>query len=109
MKFKEKSWIWKLTWPFAHNNYTVILGTIYYPRGNFPSMSIIRHEEIHEEQRKRVGNISFYFRYLFCLPILWNKFRYSCEFEAYTKGSGMSEEEAKKMLRRSTYGWLLNG
>lgn len=107
MTIKEKSWIWKLTFPFAHKSFTVIGNTIYCPKGSTPSEGIIKHEEIHIKQRKAVGSFKFYFLYLFALPLFFNPFRKKWEIEAYTKGQGFTEEHARKMLRRAMYGWLI--
>lgn len=106
MKLKIKSWVWYLTFPFAHNNYTTIKDTIYYPKGFPPSDSVIRHEVIHSCQQAKVGAFKFIFLYLFALPFFYNPWRYKWEYEAFTKGSGYSDEETKKILGSYMYGWL---
>lgn len=106
MKFKVKSWIWKLTFPFAHNNFTVLGKTIFYPKGYFPTNHVVEHEFIHMEQRRYVGNFWFYFAYLFALPILYNPWRYKWEYEAYKHG-GLSDEQIHRILRSYKYGWLI--
>jgi hypothetical protein len=108
MQFKEKSKLWYLTFPFAHNNRTLLGNTIYYPKGTVLEQSSIRHEEIHVKQMAEVGLIKFYLLYLFALPFIYNPWRYKWELEAYTLGSNMSEMEAKKVLRSKMYGWLRN-
>ena len=140
MKFKPKGWLWKLTYPFAHNNFTTIYGTIYHPSGIEPSPNIVRHEQIHFEQQKRwtiLGlpiwlNIYLGSPYtllvtilvwifgpwqealmlssnilIFGLPVLYNPLRKKWELEAYIKGSGYSEEQARAILKTKMYGWLL--
>ena len=99
MNCKEKSWVWKLTWPFAHDNYTTVGSTIYYPRGRPPSSTVVAHEEVHERQWKSVGFLRFYLLYLLALPVLWNPWRYRWEREAGT---------TKNSLRSYRYGWLKN-
>lgn len=94
---REKGWIWKLTGPFASDNYTTVGHTIYYPKGNSPSPSIVKHEEIHEKQWMKEGFVKFYFLYLFMLPILWNPWRKKWELEAGT---------TKEALRSVKYGWV---
>lgn len=106
MILKQKSLIWKLTWPFASDNYTTIGETIYFPIGNPPNEETINHESIHIEQQKQVGMFKYLFLYLFALPIFWNPYRWKWEFEAYTKGTKISESETIKILTSSAYGWL---
>lgn len=106
MKIKEKCWSWILTYPFAHENYTTVGHTIYFPEGSPPSEDVIRHEEVHERQWMEVGFLKFYFLYLFCLPVLWNPWRKKWELEAYTEGSKLSEKDAKRILASYRYGWL---
>jgi len=106
MKTKEKSWLWKLTGPFASKNYTTVIDTIYYPKGKYPSRKIIAHEMIHMEQIKRVGVFSFYFKYLLCFPFVYNKWRWDWEMEAYMYGHGYSKKETSDILKTSMYGWL---
>lgn len=110
MRLKEKSWIWKLSFPFAHNNYTMnpINGTLYYPKGNLPSERTIEHEKIHERQANRVGRWRFVLLYLFWLPVWKNRFRWDAEMEAYVLGSKITKDQAAKILRSAAYGWLRN-
>lgn len=112
MRFKKKSWIWKLTFPFAHNNYTTIWSTIYGPTE--PPPSVWRHEEIHFAQQKRwtkLGLPLWLWLYLvgfpLGLPILWNPWRWRWEWEAYRTGSGYRPEETRRILRSIFYGWLV--
>ncbi len=105
MNYKKKSIWWNLTFPFAHNNYTTIGNTIYYSKIK-PSKIIIAHEKIHSKQQKQIGIIKFIFLYLFCLPFIYNPWRYKWEFEAYTKGSGYSHSKTNKILKSYLYGWL---
>jgi len=110
MNYKKKSWIWMLTWPFAHANYTTIWDTIYKPSYHNPSPSTIKHEMIHSRQQHDWGWFLlpvWIFCYLLVLPILWNPFRYKWEMEAYTKGSGYTKKQAKLILGSAAYGWLL--
>lgn len=109
MELREKGWIWKLTWPFAHNNATTFNGVIYYAKGKYPSYLRIAHEQIHLDQEKQVGQWKFALLYLLALPILWNPWRYKWEWEAYYRGTRLKEEEIKKKLRSYKYGWLRNG
>jgi len=105
-QLRKKSWAWKLTGSFASNNYTTIGDTIYFPEGRPPSSKILEHELIHIKQQQEVGLVKYLFLYLFALPFGWNPWRYKWEFEAYTEGSGMTEEHARSILHSSSYGWL---
>lgn len=106
MNCKEKSWIWKLSFPFAHDNYTIVGHAIYHPKGKPPPTYVVKHEEIHEKQWMKEGFVKFYFLYLFALPVLWNPWRKQWELEAYTKGSGLSEGDAFKAISGKSYGWI---
>lgn len=109
MKEKEKGRMWKLTGPFASDNYTTLWDTIYYPKGLPPSEVIVRHEEIHSRQQHEWGRLAlplWVFCYLFVLPVLWNPFRKKWEMEAYIKGSGIDEQMAREILSGKAYGWL---
>lgn len=106
MKTVEKSWIWKLTGPFASSNYTTLGHTIYYPKGRPPSVHVIAHEEVHEKQIEREGWFKFYFLYLFCLPFFFNPWRKKWELEAYQKGTGLSVADAEDKIRGTPYGWI---
>jgi hypothetical protein len=106
MKIVKKSILWKLTFPFAHKNYTIIGDTIYSPTGT-ASASVMAHEKIHLEQRKKVGSLKFYFLYLFAFPLFKNKYRANWEIEAYIHGSKYTLKQAKQMVYgTTTYGWL---
>jgi hypothetical protein len=108
MTLKPKSWLWKLTWPFAHNNYTVVFGTLYCPKGVKPSQRLIDHEEIHCRQAKEIGGwIPYYLLYLFCFPFLFNPWRKRWETEAYRDGSKWDERAIKQKLKTAMYGWLV--
>lgn len=103
---KPKSFLWALTFPFAHNNYTTIGKTIYYPRNrDGVPQSVVEHEKVHMQQMDDIGHFKFYFKYLFCLPFIKNDFRYRMEYEAYKSGS-KSEKEIHKILTSFAYGWL---
>jgi len=109
MKVKRKSWIWWLTFPFAHNNWTTIWNTIYGPREDCP-YETIRHEEVHSAQQHRWGWALlpvWIFCYVFLLPLFWNPFRYKWEYEAFVEGSWYSDEQTRKILRSYRYGWLI--
>lgn len=106
MKLKPKNIFWYLTFPFAHSNYTAIGNTIYHPKNKIPSQRIVNHEMIHQEQQKKVGFYKFMFLYIFCLPLFYNPWRFKWEFEAYTKGTGISEDQTRKILKSYQYGWL---
>lgn len=108
MVVKNKSMWWNLTFPFAHANATLVGDTLYVPKGYKPTRDVLKHEGVHSEQMKRYGIFTFYFKYLFCLPFFFNQFRYECEYEAYTKGSGLSHKDAISTIRGRTYGWLQN-
>lgn len=107
MKIKEKGWGWKLTFPFAHNNYTFWCDTLYYPKGKEPTSQIVAHESHHAAQVREHGSFKFHFLYLFALPILWNPWRAKWEREAY-KADGLSDEVIDKLLSSYAYGWLRN-
>jgi len=108
MRLREKGWWWYGTWPFAHDNYTCIGKTVYHPKGRIPSPTTMRHENIHMHQQENVGLFKFLFLYLFCLPVVWNPWRFRWEYEAYTEGSGCSHQLTKRILRSASYGWLRN-
>lgn len=61
MNEKEKSFLWWLTFPFAHpinGTFTTLWNTVYMPKGyNKTPDDIYRHEIIHSEQQKRWGLI----------------------------------------------------
>jgi hypothetical protein len=103
---RDKSWLWNLTFPFAHNNVTAWDGVIYKPKGFDLSVKLVEHENIHLRQQERVGKWKFLFLYLFMLPFFVNPWRRDWEIEAYVYGSGLSEDEAKVILKSYKYGWL---
>ena len=108
---REKGWVWKLTGPFASNNYTLISPTtLYVPKGKkrVPK-SLLRHESVHARQMREVGVLKYLFLYLICLPVFFNKWRWKWEWEAYREGSGLSAKNTRQLLRSSMYGWLRNG
>lgn len=105
VELKEKNWLWKLTL-FAANNYTTIGNIIYHPKNKKPSRSVIDHELIHMRQQNQVGLVRFILLYLFCCPFLYNPFRWKWEYEAYTKGSRITDSQTIKKLRSKEYGWL---
>lgn len=98
MTLKEKGWLWRLSWPFAHDNYTTVGHTIYFPKGKPPSPGIVAHEEVHEKQIERVGFVKFYVLYLLVLPLFWNPWRKKWELEAGT---------SEAVLKTYKYGWVL--
>lgn len=106
MILKEKSWIWYLTFPFAHNDNTTIGNTLYFIKGQPPTHLQVAHEEIHSRQQKEVGPLRFALKYLLCLPLFYNRFRFDCEMEAYMGGEKMSRDEALMYVKSNTYGWL---
>lgn len=106
MILKSKNIFWKLTFPFAHNNYTTIGETLFYPKGYPPIRSIILHEEVHAKQQKEVGIVKFIFLYLFAFPFLWNPWSFKWEYEAYRKGSKYDKHITLLMLKCYKYGWL---
>lgn len=106
MIFKPKSWLWKLTFPFAHDNFTAIGDTIYHPKERIPTQSVIAHESIHFRQQRETGLFKFVVLYLFCLPVLWNPWRWRWEWEAYRDGSKLTSEQTQKKLNSYAYGWL---
>jgi hypothetical protein len=108
MNLKEKSWVWRLTWPFAWGNYTTIGDTLYFPKGDtYVPRSVIAHEEIHARQQQAVGVVKFCLLYLGALPLLWNPWRWKWEFEAYTEGSKYSRQITVQLLKSYRYGWLI--
>jgi hypothetical protein len=114
MNYKKKSWIWYLTFPFAHNNYTTIWDTVYCPHDRKPSVDIMAHEAIHSRQQKEWGKLAvpvWIWLYLvgfpLGLPFFFNPWRKKWEFEAYTKGSLFSEKYTLSILRSYRYGWLI--
>ena len=102
---KVKGWWWKLTWPFAHANYTTIGSTIYCPGSTDISEQTLNHELVHIEQQRRIGVVWFILAYLFLLPFIWNPFRWKWEVEAYSV-SGWPQDDIRRVLRSSAYGWL---
>jgi hypothetical protein len=105
-RLKPKSWLWKLTYPFAHRNFTTVGRTLYYPQGFIPTKRIIAHEQIHMAQQKEVGLLKFLFLYLFCAPLWRNPWRWKWEMEAYTLGSRYTKRQAANILQSKAYGWL---
>jgi hypothetical protein len=110
MKIKEKSWLWYLTFPFAHKNFTTIWDTIYCPKGmtRVPGF-ILEHERIHYEQQQRWGKpllLLWISCYLLIFPLFFNPFRYRWEYEAFRKGSGYSHDNVKHELADLPYGLL---
>lgn len=106
MKMKVKSWVWKLTWPFAHMNYTTLGNTLYYPEGYPPSSTSVEHEEVHAKQQKDVGVVWFVIQYLLFFPVLYNPFRYKMEYQAFKQAQGYSDEKIHEILTSRAYGWL---
>lgn len=106
MNCKHKSKLWWLTFPFAHNNYTLVGRVLYYPKGKEIPADVMRHERIHIRQMDEVGLFWFYFLYLFCLPLLFNPWRRKWELEAFIEGSGLKRKEALKLVKSYKYGWL---
>jgi hypothetical protein len=107
MRIENKSRLWILTWPFAHNNVTAWDGVIYKPKGAELSFRTIEHEKIHLRQQEMVGKWKFLLLYLFALPFIWNPWRKKWESEAYEYGSGLSKDQTKAILKSYKYGWLL--
>lgn len=106
MRLIEKSWVWG---PFK-NSYTTIGDIVFYPKGTkqIPS-SALKHEAIHIEQQKELGFLKmawWLFKYVFCLPVLYNPFRYKVEMEAYMVGNKLPKYAAQQELKRSTHGFL---
>jgi len=107
LTLKEKSWVWYLTYPFAHNNLTTIGEITYHPKGWIFTKEDVVHEQTHREQQREVGVYKFIFLYMFCFPLFWNKWRFNWEMEAHLN-SGIDEIEARLAIRSKKYGWLLN-
>ncbi len=109
---KKKSWIWWLT-IFANPNATttiypdVYLGKNYFELSSVVKKRILKHEEIHLAQQKKIGKWKFLFLYIFVLPLFWNKYRFEWEYEAYVQ-SGTSVLNTLKYLKKWNYGWLKN-
>ncbi len=107
---KEKKWYWWLT-IFASPKVTTTLSPHIYVSQGYKGLSkkaqqrILKHEKVHLQQQEEVGLIKYIFLYSFCLPILWNPWRYKWEMEAYTK-SGTSKQQTEKYLSSFYYGWL---
>lgn len=104
-QIKDKSCLWWLTFPFAHKNVTAWNGVIYKPKGVELSFRTIEHEKIHLRQQQRVGKWKFAFLYLFALPFVYNPWRRDWELEAYVYGSGLTEDEARRVIKSYKYGW----
>ena len=110
MKIRIKSWFWNLT-IFAGQWNNTALGNTIYVQKDFYSLSplirakIIFHEEVHLKQQAENEILKFVFLYLFCLPILYNPYRYKWETEAYQK-EGWFNSEIRLELRSWRYGWL---
>jgi hypothetical protein len=104
IRLVEKSWIWKLTGPFAARNLTTIGHTIYHPKGEDVTPEELAHEMIHVRQQEEVGIVKFLFLYMLCLPLFWNPWRTKWELEAYTKGSGLTAAQAHRLLESWAYG-----
>ncbi|MBS3162500.1 hypothetical protein J4467_01120 [Candidatus Woesearchaeota archaeon] len=109
---KDKSWVWNLT-IFANTDVTttisphIYLGKNYYDSNGLIRKRIIKHEEIHLKQQKKVGVLKYLFLYVFVFPLFWNKYRFDWEYEAYIN-SGTSKQKALEYLKKWNYGWLNN-
>ncbi len=109
---KQKSWIWWLTIFANPTMITTIYPHIYVSNRfyNLPKQTqkrILRHEKIHLKQQQENGLLRFLFLYIFCLPFLWNKWRWQWEYNAYVQ-SGTPPEYAENVLHSWKYGWLRN-
>lgn len=78
-------------------------------RLNIISESLIRHEMVHLEQQRKwaiyglgIGLLAWYFIYLFCLPVMFNRFRRKWETEAF-KAQGFQEEKIVEILKKKPY------
>lgn len=109
MTIKNKTWLWYLTFPFAHNNVTTLNGVIYKPKRLTLTPKMIEHEKIHLAQQKEVGCFKFLFLYLFALPFFWNPWRFRWEMEAYEYGTKLSYLQSLNIVKSFRYGWLRNG
>jgi hypothetical protein len=107
---KEKKWYWWLT-IFATPIVTTTISPHIYVSQGYKDLSkkgkdiIIKHENIHLQQQEEVGLWKYLFLYCFCLPILWNPWRYEWEYKAYTK-TGTSKKQTEEYLSSHYYGWL---
>ncbi|MAG60708.1 hypothetical protein CL619_02870 [archaeon] len=111
MVIKEKSGFWWLSIFANPNVHTTIYPNIYVAKGfdTWPETlktRILLHEKVHLKQQEEVGLWKYLLLYIFVLPLFWNPWRYSWEFEAYTK-SGHSEKKAREFLSAWNYGWLI--
>lgn len=79
---------------------------LYCPKGRKTSKRLLAHEEIHARQMKDNGVFVYYFVYLLLFPLFYNPWRKKWEMEAYMKGSGLTEEDARAKLRTAMYGWI---
>jgi len=71
---------------------------------------VLWHEEEHWLSQRAwyqkawiFGLAAWYFLYLFCLPVGWNKFRQKEEMGAYKRGQGYSEKTIKNILKKAPY------
>ena len=110
-KIKKKSFWWNLT-IFANQKNNTTVGSTIYVESDWDQLdewtqnSIIKHEKTHVAQQKAFGFFRFIFLYLFCLPFLYNPFRYKWEYEAY-KNQGLVDQEIQSILKSWQYGWLI--
>lgn len=67
----------------------------------------LAHELVHVAQQERDGWFLFYLRYLFVLPMFWNKYRMEYEAEAYAvyARQGISMDWVGSSISGWLYGW----
>ena len=97
----------KIKWFFGFAGFTVY--PFIFHVGEM-SQQTRRHELLHIDQRKRWfkwftlwygGLIAWLFMNGLVLPVGWNYCRYKWEYEAYTKGSGYTDDLTKTILKDS--------
>lgn len=71
---------------------------------------LLVHESIHLAQQRRwavygvgVGLLAWWFLYLLCLPVAFNRCRRAWETEAYRRGNGLDDETIAELLKHAPY------
>ncbi len=95
MKFKFSHWIFRY-WPLKNFGAITLPWATYFSTNKEETDPVtIRHEEIHWEQRARIGSLRFYAQYL--LEYLFNTFKYKFDLmKAYREISFEKEAYAKE-------------
>ena len=117
IEVRIKSKVWWLTIMANPRDISNTFGKTIYVEQDYKSLApylqdgIIKHELVHIKQQQKVGLLKYIILYFFLLPILWNKYRWEWEMDAYrvNRSAIFKESDIVKLLRSWTYGCLRNG